>query len=83
MSDATLPSPCSSSAPGIGDGNRSDSSSNDAELDCITVMLRPSSQDANEDGASGPGTKVSGKQKRKRTRYAPLKSHIFDLRARH
>lgn len=62
----------SSAAPGIGDGDRSDSSGNEVEPDSNASLLQSSSQASTEDNAAGSGTKAPGKQKRKRTRYAAL-----------
>ena len=74
MSDATLlpPRGPSSAAPVIGDGDRSDSSGNEVELDSNASLLQSSSQASTEDVAGGSGAKATGKQKRKRTRYATL-----------
>lgn len=72
MSDAILlpPHRPSSTAPAVGDGNRSDSSGNEVEVDSNGASLQSLSQPSSEDGVGGSGTKAPVKQKRKRTRYA-------------
>jgi hypothetical protein len=84
MSDATLPPPDgpSSTAPAIEDGNRSDSSGNEVEGDSHMSPLQSSSQPSNEESVSSSGTKAPVKQKRKRTRYAPLDRSTLHLHSR-
>jgi hypothetical protein len=73
MSDATAPR--SSEAPASADGNRSDLSPTDREIN--TSLVQAEGQDAKGDSSGDGEGKADNKQKRKRTRY------VFDIGARY